>query len=60
MAGVVLGLMQDDSLRDAAFGAVLLMKVATTLIAPPFIILLFKGEEGDEAGEAPLPVTPIS
>jgi Kef-type K+ transport system membrane component KefB len=32
------------AVSDAAYGVVLFMSVATTLIAPPFIVRLFKGE----------------
>jgi Kef-type K+ transport system membrane component KefB len=38
-------------INDALFGAVLFMAIATTLIAPPFLKLLFANEEA-VAGEA--------
>ncbi len=47
------------SVSDAAYGVVLFMAVATTLIAPPFLVRLFKGETRvDEERE--FPITQIS
>jgi Kef-type K+ transport system membrane component KefB len=34
-------------ISDSLFGVVLFMAVATTLIAPPFLKLLFAGEAGN-------------
>jgi Kef-type K+ transport system membrane component KefB len=47
------------AVSDAIYGVVLVMAVATTLIAPPFLVRLFSGEARDE-GEAVLPVSQIS
>jgi Kef-type K+ transport system membrane component KefB len=48
-----------QAVSDAAFGVVLFMAVATTLIAPPFLVRLFKGEK--RVDEEPIfPVTPLS
>ena len=47
------------AVSEAAYAVVLFMAVATTLIAPPFLRLLFKGEES-EHGANIVPVTPIS
>jgi Kef-type K+ transport system membrane component KefB len=56
VAQIGLGL---HAVSDAAYGVVLFMAVATTLIAPPFIIRLFKDEaRTDEAGA--IEVTQIS
>ena len=56
VAQIGLGL---QAVSDAAYGVVLFMAVATTLIAPPFIMRLFKDEaRTDEAGV--IEVTQIS
>lgn len=56
VAQIGLGL---QAVSDAAYGVVLFMAVATTLIAPPFIMRLFKDEaRTDEAGA--IEVTQIS
>lgn len=47
------------AISDAAYGVVLFMAVATTLIAPPFLVRLFK-DEAPETSERVLPLTPIS
>jgi Kef-type K+ transport system membrane component KefB len=47
------------AVTDAIYGVVLFMAVATTLIAPPFLVMAFKGEERQQA-DSILPVTPIS
>ncbi len=47
------------AVTDAVYGVVLLMAVATTLIAPPFLVMAFKGEKREEA-ETLIPVTPLS
>jgi Kef-type K+ transport system membrane component KefB len=47
------------AVTDAVYGVVLFMAVATTLIAPPFMVMAFKGEERQHP-ESILPVTPIS
>jgi len=36
------------AVTDAIYGVVLLMAVATTLIAPPFLVMAFKGEKTEE------------
>ena len=42
------------SISAGAYGVVLVMAVATTLIAPPLLVPLFKGEQQvDEEGVAP-------
>lgn len=46
-------------ISDAVFGVVLFMAVATTLIAPPFLTLLFKNEKRVDQEEV-LPITSIS
>jgi Kef-type K+ transport system membrane component KefB len=48
-----------NAVSDAIYGVVLFMAVATTLIAPPFLVKLFKGEKKVDA-EQPFPVTQIS
>ena len=50
------------AVTDAIYGVVLVMAVATTLIAPPFLVRLFKDEmrPPGEADESVLPVTQIS
>lgn len=56
VAQIGLGL---HAVSDAVYGVVLFMAVATTLIAPPFLIKLFKGETRvDEEPE--FPITQIS
>lgn len=47
------------AVTDAIYGVVLLMAVATTLIAPPFLVMAFKGEKREEP-ESLLPLTPLS
>jgi Kef-type K+ transport system membrane component KefB len=47
------------AVSDAAYGVVLFMAIATTLIAPPFLVILFKGEARLHE-ERVFPVTPIS
>lgn len=47
------------AVTDAVYGVVLFMAVATTLIAPPFLVLAFKGEESEQS-DSIFPVTPIS
>lgn len=47
------------AVSNEAYGVVLVMAVATTLIAPPFLVRLFRDEEKQEADNL-LPVTPIS
>ncbi len=44
---------------DAIYGVVLVMAVATTLIAPPFLVRLFRGEKPSHEDDL-LPVTQIS
>lgn len=46
-------------ISDAVFGVVLFMAVATTLIAPPFLVQLFKGEKRVDAEEV-FPISQIS
>jgi Kef-type K+ transport system membrane component KefB len=46
-------------LDAAVYGVVLFMAVATTLIAPPFLVRLFKGEQRVDEEEF-LPVSPLS
>jgi Kef-type K+ transport system membrane component KefB len=46
-------------ISNAVFGVVLFMAVATTLIAPPFLVRLFKGEQRVDVEEA-LPISQIS
>ncbi len=46
-------------ISDSVFGVVLFMAVATTLIAPPFLIQLFKGETRVDTEEI-LPLSPLS
>jgi Kef-type K+ transport system membrane component KefB len=48
------------AVSDAIYGVVLLMAIATTLIAPPFLVQLFKGEERADEEEEVVPVSPIS
>jgi len=56
VAQIGLGL---HAVSNQAFGVVLFMAVATTLIAPPFLVRLFKGEQ--PVDEEPIrPVTSIS
>ena len=47
------------AVTDAVYGVVLFMAVATTLIAPPFLVMAFKGEEREHA-DSIFPVTHIS
>ena len=47
------------AVSDTAYGVVLIMAVATTLIAPPLIVIAFKGEEPIET-ESLLPISSIS
>jgi Kef-type K+ transport system membrane component KefB len=47
------------AVSDAAYGVVLVMAVATTLIAPPFLVPLFKGETRTDSNES-FPLTHIS
>jgi Kef-type K+ transport system membrane component KefB len=56
VAQIGLGL---QAVSDAAYGVVLFMAVATTLIAPPFLVWLFRGEEREEQ-ERVSPLTQIS
>lgn len=44
---------------DSVFGVVLIMAVATTLIAPPFLAQLFKGEKRVDEEEM-FPISPLS
>lgn len=46
-------------LNDAVYGVVLFMSVATTLIAPPFLVRLFKDEQRVDEEEL-LPLSPLS
>ena len=52
--GLALGVVSD-----AVYGVVLCMAVGTTMIAPPFLVRLFKGERTD-AVETVIPLSPIS
>jgi len=56
VAQIGLGL---GAVSNATFGIVLFMAVATTLIAPPFLVLLFKGEKSEKEEEV-FPLTSIS
>ncbi|MGH9841845.1 MAG: cation:proton antiporter [Blastocatellia bacterium] len=47
------------AVSDAAYGIVLFMAIATTLIAPPFLVRLFKDEARSDPDEV-LPVTDLS
>ncbi len=47
------------AVSDAVFAVVLFMAVATTLIAPPFLVRLYKGEKRVDE-EPVIPITPIS
>lgn len=47
------------AVTDAVYAVVLVMAVATTLIAPPFLVLLYKGEKVEKE-ERIYPITPIS
>jgi Kef-type K+ transport system membrane component KefB len=47
------------AVTDAIYGVVLVMAVATTLIAPPFLVLLYKGEQVEKEDRV-YPITPIS
>lgn len=46
-------------LNDAVYGVVLFMAVATTIIAPPFLVRLFKDEKPVDQEEL-LPLSPLS
>ncbi len=46
-------------ISDSVFGVVLIMAVATTLIAPPFLAQLFKGEKRVDEEEM-FPISPLS
>jgi Kef-type K+ transport system membrane component KefB len=48
-----------NAVDAAAYGVVLFMAVATTLIAPPFLVKLFRGETRDDK-EPRVPITQIS
>jgi Kef-type K+ transport system membrane component KefB len=48
-----------NAVDAAAYGVVLFMAVATTLIAPPFLLKLFRGEQRDDR-EPRVPITQIS
>jgi Kef-type K+ transport system membrane component KefB len=48
-----------NAVDAAAYGVVLFMAVATTLIAPPFLVRLFKGEQRVDEDRL-VPITPIS
>ncbi|QQS45998.1 MAG: cation:proton antiporter [Acidobacteriota bacterium] len=56
VAQIGLGL---HAVSSQAFGVVLFMAVATTLIAPPFLVRLFRGEQRVDE-ESVIPVTSIS
>jgi Kef-type K+ transport system membrane component KefB len=56
VANIGLGL---NAVDDAAYGVVLFMAVATTLIAPPFLVRLYKDEKPVDEKEI-IPVTPLS
>jgi Kef-type K+ transport system membrane component KefB len=47
------------AISDAVYGVVLFMAVATTLIAPPLLVLAYRGEAREEVPED-YPVTPLS
>jgi Kef-type K+ transport system membrane component KefB len=56
VAQIGLGL---GTIGDAAYGVVLVMAIATTLIAPPLLVPLYRGEaQTDE--EAFVPISPLS
>jgi Kef-type K+ transport system membrane component KefB len=44
---------------DAVYGVVLCMAIGTTVIAPPFLVRLFKGEKPN-SDESVIPLSPIS
>ena len=46
------------TISDAAYGVVLVMAIATTLIAPPLLVPLYKGEAQTD-DEAMLPLSPL-
>jgi Kef-type K+ transport system membrane component KefB len=48
-----------NAVDAAAYGIVLFMAVATTLIAPPFLVRLFRGEARSDT-EPKFPITQIS
>lgn len=56
VAQIGLGL---GAVSDAAYGVVLFMAIATTLIAPPFLVRLYKDEQRSEENGM-LPITQIS
>ncbi|HMV51042.1 MAG TPA: cation:proton antiporter [Blastocatellia bacterium] len=47
------------AVTDAVYGVVLVMAVATTLIAPPFLVVLYRGETGEKVDRA-YPLSNIS
>ena len=47
------------AVSDAIYGVVLVMAVATTLIAPPFLVRLFRGEKREDAADI-IPLSPIA
>ena len=55
VAQIGLGL---GTISEAAYGVVLVMAVATTIIAPPLLIPLFKGEQQTDE-ESMLPLSPL-
>lgn len=55
VAQIGLGL---GSIGDAAYGVVLVMAIATTLIAPPLLVPLFKGEQPTD-DETAVPWSPL-
>ena len=46
-------------ISDAVYGVVLFMAIATTLIAPPFLVRLFRNEKRVDE-EPALPISPLS
>lgn len=56
VAQIGLGL---HAVGDAAYGVVLVMAIATTLIAPPFLVRLYQGEQRTDT-ESVIPVSPLS
>jgi Kef-type K+ transport system membrane component KefB len=56
VAQIGLGL---GTIGDAAYGVVLVMAIATTLIAPPLLVPLYKGEARTDE-EAFVPISPLS
>ncbi|NOT60370.1 MAG: cation:proton antiporter [Acidobacteria bacterium] len=47
------------AVSDAIYGVVLVMAVATTLIAPPFLVRLFRGEQREDSADI-IPLSPIA